>query len=117
MFKMMKVSMLALALAGTTAYATEGNDFNTDTEQAYSADSADGVSIQDPSAAYRPGRPGWRPGRPGRPQQHQCVARDFRGRQFFARGFGNVNRVAREALRSCQYGSRMPRSCRVIACR
>src|SRR6218665_1734567 len=122
MFKMMKVSMIALALAGTTAYANEGYDFNIDADQGYSAEAADGISIQDPSSAYRPGRPGhpgrpgrpdWRPGRPGRPQQHQCVARDFRGRQFFARGFGDVNRVAREALRSCQYGSRMPRSCRV----
>jgi hypothetical protein len=123
MLKMMKVSLFALALTGTAAYANEGYDFNIESDQGYSqADSADSLSIQDPSA-YRPGRPGrpgrpdWRPGRPNRPRFHQCVARDFRGRQYSARGFGNVNRVAREALRTCQYNSRMPRSCRVVACR
>ena len=121
MLKMMKVSLFALALAGTTAFANEGYDFNIEADQGYAqSEAADGLSIQDPSA-YRPGHPG-RPGRPdwrrpGRPRFHQCVARDFRGRQYFARGFGNVNRVAREALRSCHYNSRMPRSCRVIACR
>lgn len=113
MTKLMKISLIALALCGTAAYA----------ETDYSASTGDASSygFQD-SSAFRPGRPGrpgrpdWRPGRPGR-RMHSCVARDIRGFNYYARGFANVNRVAREALRHCRFNSRFPGTCRVMGCR
>lgn len=109
MTNLLKVSLIALALVGTAAHADTGH-FAGETE----AHVEDGLD----SSAYRPGRPVWRPGYPDRSRRvHRCVARDFRGRTYIARGFGNINRVAREALRSCRYNSRFPQTCRVIRCR
>ena len=110
MTKLLKISLIALALSSTAAFAETDSSAGT-------SDASSAYGFQDPSA-YRPGRPDWRPGRPGHGRRmHSCVARDIRGVSYYARGFGNVNRVAREAFRYCRFNSRFPGTCRVIACR
>jgi hypothetical protein len=125
MTKLLKVSFFALALVGASARAETENFIPSGADQAVSESSLglqafDGIEAGlRPHRPRRPGRrPGWRPGRPNPGHRvYSCTARDFRGRIFTVRGFGNVNRVASDALRACRYNSRFPQTCRVIGCR
>jgi hypothetical protein len=126
MTKLLKVSLFALALVGASAQAETENFIAPGVDQAavdeglsLQAPAIDGIeSALRPHRPGHPGRPDWRPGHPDRGHRvYRCTARDFHGRRYIARGFGNVNRVAREALRSCRYNSRFPQTCRVMGCR
>ena len=62
---------------------------------------------------------GGHPRHPGFGRQYRkvmCVARNGRGMRFRADGYVE-RRVARRALKTCQWNSRFPRSCQVVCCR
>lgn len=51
------------------------------------------------------------------PLRQVCFARDAGGRLFRASGFGSSYAIQRAAVRTCEYNSRLPHTCRPRGCR